>query len=978
MKKINFGSFPLIDIDPNERQCIDKYMIKNFADLLQINTFNNTMKKEMNFITPSYLSELQNTQYNFTDNKDDRNHNNIQVIKNAFKGLGEIYRGIQNDPFYNKKINFPIYIENTTHRKEKNKSITDINTSVEYDFLVLNNSLIDNDIIDETHYDDRITIVMLFLIMQLVPGIPAANITRSNKGNELRIIVAKFIELSDKYDKDPINFYIDIVKIAGQSKRNTNKLGTISSPMNALEKDKKFINISKQLNHLFNSSMDGGDIKDANYLLNQVQQKEISAFFDAENQEINGQKIPNDDYKNNPLFREFSQQKVFKYNKILSLYDYFLTFNSLNKPIFEDSSTKLDNITLSSENSTDINIDREQILIILEQQFAIFIKNLHECLENKMFNLSPNGSGEDRMHSSNGVGLYENIQLNKKELIEEASGTSDKVKKRALNKQLSKITSSMDMLNDEINFQVTSIEKIITSSNAVIPNIPDFINTLIANPYSNTFLNIQGLDSNDIHNITYNVKNIVQNRNKLNTLLLQKNDIEDKLGKLEIALLEKVELFDDSAIQVLSNTYKELYSELQDYFYGDINDELLEVINLSNSRDINIGRMENFKEEVNYSTNSIYNTKFAKQFGRVSIAELKVTMMDEFMRTRGLDDNIYEYDDKLDTQKIQENVFDYCVDKNFRNYIIIPILRKLKSFVRKTNTDYVKKEFSNISFLTRLTKKSNNFKTYILSEDVLVKLYDITLYVESQKYIHGVLNTPPSKVSNPKNKIRMILKRLGLMDNPVFIVGRGYVTVQMPDFMSISGDSLFNSIPFAKLEEICKIDWRKDIQKSEYMFKKKYGKSEDNQKIKVNLSTGLKGTHSWSIIKSDIENELNSLEVSLKTAKSSKKPKEVEKIEAKLKKLKEEKKVLENIAKEKAKEQSDNIKSGIQFTSKRNNYPEPEKDDDNKFDYDSNNNRFNNNNNTINYQQNMSNRINDYGQDKDKWSNNNFAPKPRY
>ena len=38
MKKIKFGSFPLISMPRKDRDCIDKYCIKNYADLITLNS----------------------------------------------------------------------------------------------------------------------------------------------------------------------------------------------------------------------------------------------------------------------------------------------------------------------------------------------------------------------------------------------------------------------------------------------------------------------------------------------------------------------------------------------------------------------------------------------------------------------------------------------------------------------------------------------------------------------------------------------------------------------------------------------------------------------------------------------------------------------------------------------------------------------------------------------------------------------------
>ena len=56
MKKIRFGSFPVVSMKKNEQHCLDSYLIKTFADKIAITSALGTISKtERAFITPSLI-----------------------------------------------------------------------------------------------------------------------------------------------------------------------------------------------------------------------------------------------------------------------------------------------------------------------------------------------------------------------------------------------------------------------------------------------------------------------------------------------------------------------------------------------------------------------------------------------------------------------------------------------------------------------------------------------------------------------------------------------------------------------------------------------------------------------------------------------------------------------------------------------------------------------------------------------------------
>jgi hypothetical protein len=118
--------------------------------------------------------------------------------------------------------------------------------------------------------------------------------------------------------------------------------------------------------------------------------------------------------------------------------------------------------------------------------------------------------------------------------------------------------------------------------------------------------------------------------------------------------------------------------------------------------------------------------------------------------------------------------------------------------------------------IKQTVQKPNNFKTFIISQKILLDLYEILTYIDAQKYIAGLLRFPPSKLSGDLTKMRYIISRLGLSSNPVFIIDQfsRSVILSSPDVLSLTGTPIFNRITNDQMKAICKIDYNKDLWNS--------------------------------------------------------------------------------------------------------------------------------------------------------------------
>ena len=233
MKKIKFGSFPLISVPRKDRDCIDKYCIKNYADLITLNSAVNSVNDSVDkYITPYTIYKyFKNPSINekLSHDKND-NANNLlkskaESMQRAFKGLRELSIGIQNIPFYADKVAFPIYLEHKSNASN----------DYDYDFLLLTNDLVDKQLLDEIHYDDNITMMFLVLkdIMFRHTDLPNLGVDNDANENKVKHIFAQFLEACNKYEKNPIDIYVNIIKAVGLTKTNGN---TNPGVVNALTK----------------------------------------------------------------------------------------------------------------------------------------------------------------------------------------------------------------------------------------------------------------------------------------------------------------------------------------------------------------------------------------------------------------------------------------------------------------------------------------------------------------------------------------------------------------------------------------------------------------------------------------------------------------------------------------------------------------------------------------------------------------------
>ena len=164
--------------------------------------------------------------------------------------------------------------------------------------------------------------------------------------------------------------------------------------------------------------------------------------------------------------------------------------------------------------------------------------------------------------------------------------------------------------------------------------------------------------------------------------------------------------------------------------------------------------------------------------------------------------------------------------------ITTSIYRDFGSKVSQSKMKYAAGRAERNPVIKQTITKSNNFKTFIISQKILLDLYDILSYIDGQKYIAGLLRFPPSKIYGDIARMKYTLERVGLTTNPVFIIDEitKSVTLSSPDMLSLTGTPLFSKITRDQMKVICYIDYNKDLWNSDKIMEH-YAQKSNTKKI---------------------------------------------------------------------------------------------------------------------------------------------------
>ncbi len=751
MKKISFGSFPLVDVDPQDRQCVDNYSIKSFADLITMNTqMTQSASDAEQYITPDVILKYFKSPTSLDNAKNPDIKEKAKTMKNAFRNLRNYSKALAGNPFYKDKVTYPIYIEH------KNK-----NDSHDYDFVLLANDLIQKESLDEIKYNDVTTLTFLFLKDMLYSEIKLSEMGDSGESYKIRSDIAKFIEFSKNNNTDPISAMIKLIKIASVRKFNNDPgYGGLRSQV----KDKKSaLNnaISKKFFKLFGGDRKEGQIKDINFMLNELDHLKIADFFDDTNENNRNAHMQGSNNKytvDSTVERQYIAQKTHEYNKILSIVDSLIHFNT-SKEVFGDVSGQVIDQTIKmNNNGPEIDVNYDKIIDAIRNDY------------------------------------FESMLIT---LITKLNVAQDKVGNILSTNKMTKkpVSSNVQERISHYELEIISLDSEYMELENIIPN------------NSNEQLNVS---SKMNHNrATYNtqVSLLKQARDEAMIANLNSRELENKKKGQQSKLKYNIGTIQGDLTAMLNDIERSIYDEKKI-------EKLFRVIA--------IGKRSNIDEDE--------LKKLLIEFGfNYNIEQLKANIFES------MKDTVLE----LEISKQEGNIFDPTaastyidkqsdeIEKMIEETIWKQLIVLYKRLGRDFATDGVAKlqAYSNLRveknvIVRKTVTQSNNFKTYILSSDVLLNLYKILNHVDTQKYISGLIALPPTKINNELNIMKYMLNRLGLGDNPVFIISNQDVILSQPDMLSLTGSAIFSKIGLHQLRDICHIDYHKLLWNNNQMFSK--------------------------------------------------------------------------------------------------------------------------------------------------------------
>ena len=754
MKKIKFGSFPLIDMSKQDRQCIDSYSIKNYADLITLtSSINATTKSLDKYITPNVISKFFKTMANTPEGSFEASgsgKNKVQDMRRAFKNIKEFAQNIEQVPFYKNKKVFPIYLE---HQNDRNNNF-------DYDFILLSNDLIEQQNLDEIKYNDKLTLMFLMIKDMLYPTIPLNEIGQKGNSSDIRKNIAQYIEFSKQNNMDPVTAMLKIVEVTAKNKQNK-KYSSFSST--AIKEKMITSSISKKFTHLF----DRGEIKSADFFMREVNNGIIHKFFN-DTSKIN--KSSHTNVTNNPvqsteLERKYMLSKTHEYNKILSLVDGLIAFNDPRLEVFEESKDFLNHDIIVNDSKINVNIDA----LIEKLRGNYFEETVGSIITttNNDYNFAINAISKkfEYLDRANNRGRsFSSINPFKEDKIND-------------NKSASQQLHDMIIKESELEANIQTLRK-------------------------------QNVDVSILEINLGKVRRQIDRLNDMKMFEMINNNGKAKADETKKQQLQSNLTFNIGSIQ------GSLTSILQQFeMYVNDKEILQSILNEDQSKTNNVN--DKFKD-LNVSLNLLISDiiESFKQSAEVYFIE-KLTSKHEFNNDSEITEVIDAY---LNDKRIQNKLLDRVTK------IVYNLFSKIKKdFGGKAMEQiatYNKNRFLNAPIIRKTISNSNNFKTFILSEEVLLNLYDILHHLDSQKYIAGLLAYPPSKISGNLLRMQYLIKRLGLNNNPVYIIqGSNTVILSSPDMLSLTSEAIFSKISFTELKEICQVDYKRDLWDNKKILK---------------------------------------------------------------------------------------------------------------------------------------------------------------
>ena len=564
---------------------------------------------------------------------------------------------------------------------------------------------------------------------------------------------------------NPIDMFVKIINLAGIQKRtkggknNTNNLFGLLTSKGVEPEIANKIHSANFLN-LFDNA---GEIKDANFLTN-LNQSEIAKFLE-------------DDEKMDPSYniigRQYAQAKTHEYGRILSIIDSLKVFNGASNMVQDMNSNEImQKIKLAksanNQEEEEVSINIDQILNDIE---TIYFRQFLQTIQNVDF------------------------------------GT---VKKIYIELGLSLAPKDIKSQENDFNQKIDTIRKEIETYQKEIDTINNYIdrNTTFDGYINDTQLNINlnqklsemqnkyKFSSNELLK-TQNELYLYKMRNASNT---DGNMTKEQYLKREFSAYQ-ISLEEFSAY--LTGLYAQLYTYFNSKeFLTDLESTGSQMMQIEDFRKLNIYNRV-FKMDL-MEISSLFKNHYLRKFDS---SENNIDVLD-----KAVIKNLFKSDKNVSSKienilRTKNNILnEEGMEIIFFENLIRPIFKKYSNAAMVTANHIKDLRVEKNPLLQKLFKNANMFKSFILTDDILIQAYDILHYLDNLKYEVGLINTPVSKVFNVQNKIQFMINRLGMNEFPVFIMNKSKISLSMPNHLSMTGNNFISTVSASAFKEIATIN----------------------------------------------------------------------------------------------------------------------------------------------------------------------------
>jgi len=917
MKKISFGSFPFINIDKKTRMCLDKYLIKTFADqIIVTDMFKNlNTAKNYYYLTPSIIIDqlfdfsknqirlnvknkfvktrgvimdnecvikFKDSKVVYPDKKiiiEEAEYANelkpvdkyMDILKRAFFILRKFYEKASKDPFYRDTVYLPIYSEKLTSLNPRDPSRSEF----KYSIFILTNDLLKDLKLDEVSFNDAAVVNTLYLFTQLFPH---KALTDFNEKDLDKIV--KLYTFFDKVNLTPIKFFITFYRLA-YIIYNIKNINDLEKEIQKIKSDPQLSNVISDdfilaLFKYLKSKRDGiailVDLK--NLFYKRIYASDI--FFSRKTLKDFSKGMWNlidlilkdnnivslfKDIGNNTRERYHILNERVKYKDIILLFEELVKFNKKGfNDIVKDLNYELD---FKVEINNNLIAFNEQVIIDkLNETFANFLQDANGFIEKLI---------EKKVQSISGsVDKYIKLAANSESEMRNIQNQLTRINREIMDLQSKQASlNSLDPMDaiekNKINEEIAQLEKHKISLEMKLSSFVNFNNSMI-NSQNSTYREI------DNENVQFMLSALDEKLNKLNekltelekaglnnlesyTKLKAQRDALEQQKSHMLSLQSKTDLnvpynnYEDSFKNLtlnaanLSITLEKAKTELGELYQALKNlftDEELLTIFLNND----ITSATKFKSLIEeYERKSPDSLSENERAFRNALIDIHISLLDiadvlyqnikaEVEAQLINSENLFGATDisiiekikntlvrKLEDSRLKEEIYDKLL-----GFLCLRVCRIIKNIFRKINHTKQLTFQETVAglhpILKKMLKNPNYFKSFIFGFDMLVSLYDLWYLTEMEKFLAGVafseekginlVSKPPVKFNRLTNKIDFVINDLlKLENNPIWIIAKNKIYLSLPDYMSLTHQRLFSSIPKEEIQNYCVFDYQK-------------------------------------------------------------------------------------------------------------------------------------------------------------------------